>query len=111
MARTSSKVTTDHEEIRQWAEKRGGKPAAVAATESGDDPGILRIDFPGYSGAGSLEEISWDDWFRKFDESNLAFLYQESTAGGQASNFNKLISRETAESGNGGGSSRGRAGQ
>src|SRR5437868_13924045 len=99
MARTSSKVTTDHEEIRQWAEKRGGKPAAVAATESGDDPGILRIDFPGYSGAGSLEEISWDDWFEKFVETNLALIVQDETTSSDTSNFNKLVSRDTAETG------------
>ncbi len=54
---------------------------------------MLRIDFPGYSGAESLEHITWDEFFDKFDERNLAFLYQEHTAGGQKSNFNKLISR------------------
>ena len=87
------KVTTDHDFIRRWAEQRGGKPSAVKSTERGDDPGIIRIDFPGYSGKGSLEEISWDEWFEKFDQAKLAFLYQEETAGGEKSNFNKLISR------------------
>jgi hypothetical protein len=94
---TTSKVTTDHGEIRRWAEERGAKPAAVIRTESDDDPGIIRLDFPGYSGAGSLEEISWDDWFKKFDERGLALLYQEHTANGEKSNFNKIISRDTAE--------------
>jgi hypothetical protein len=94
---TTSKVTTDHDEIRRWAEGRGAKPAAVAATESGDDPGIIRLDFPGYSGSGSLEEISWDDWLQKLDEGNLALLYQEQTASGEPSNFNKIVSRETAD--------------
>ena len=95
---TTSKVTTDHDEIRRWAEERGAKPAAVARTERGDDdPGIIRLDFPGYGGAGSLEEIGWDDWFDKFDESNLALLYQEHTANGEKSNFNKIISRDTAD--------------
>jgi hypothetical protein len=94
---TSSKVTTDPDEIRHWAEKRGAKPAAVVATERGDDPGMIRLDFPGYSGAGSLKEIGWDEWFGKFDENNLALLYQEETASGERSNFNKLVSRETAD--------------
>ena len=94
---TTSKVTTDHEEIRRWAEERGATPAAVIRTESDDDPGIIRLDFPGYSGAGSLEAISWDEWFKKFDQRNLALLYQEHTAGGEKSNFNKIISRGTAE--------------
>lgn len=87
------KVTTDHNEIRRWAEERGAKPSAVIRTEHDHDPGIIRLDFPDYSGAGSLEEISWDDWFEKFEEKKLALLHQDETAGGQKSNFNKLISR------------------
>ncbi|HZS77664.1 MAG TPA: hypothetical protein VFA41_13715 [Ktedonobacteraceae bacterium] len=94
----SSKTTTDHDVIRKWAEERGGKPATVERTESGGEPGVLRIDFPGYSGKGSLVEISWDEWFQKFDEKHLAFLYQDETSGGEQSRFFKLVSRETAES-------------
>jgi len=58
---------------------------------------MIRLDFPGYSGEGSLEPIEWDEWFEKFDENNLALLYQEETAEGEKSNFNKLVSRDTAE--------------
>lgn len=93
-SKSSSRVLTDHDEIRRWAEKRGAKPAAVRNTESEDDPGIIRLDFPGYSGAGSLEEIEWDEWFEKFDENGLALIVQENTANGQKSNFNKLVNRE-----------------
>ncbi|HEY3938400.1 MAG TPA: hypothetical protein VGL97_13280 [Bryobacteraceae bacterium] len=92
-----SKTTTDHEEIRKWAEERNGKPAHVKGTGGADDPGILRIDFPGYSGEGKLEEISWEEFFEKFDEQGLAFVYQEKTAAGQKSNFNKLVSHEGGE--------------
>jgi hypothetical protein len=90
---TSSKVTTDHEEIRRWAEARNARPTHVKGTGDEEDVGILRLDFPGYSGEGKLEEISWDEWFRKFDEQELALIYQEETAEGQTSNFNKLVSR------------------
>jgi len=58
---------------------------------------MIRLDFPGYTGENSLEEIGWDEWFQKFDESKLALLVQDSTARGQQSNFNKLIGRETAQ--------------
>lgn len=93
-----SRVTTDHDEIRRWAEKRGGKPTAVKGTSrSKKDVGMIRIDFPGYSGAGKLSPISWDDWFEKFDESNLAMILQEETAKGQKSHFNKLVARESVE--------------
>jgi hypothetical protein len=110
-----SNTTRDHDEIRRWAEERGGKPAHVKKTGSADDIGILRIDFPGYSGEGSLEPISWEDFFRKFDERGLALVYQEETAGGQKSNFNKLVSAESVEEGAGGrqrrsGAARGRSG-
>ncbi len=91
-----SKTTRDREEIRSWAEARGGKPAHVKGTGSGEDIGILRIEFPGYSGEGKLEPISWEEFFDKFNERNLALIYQEETAEGAKSNFNKLVSAETA---------------
>jgi hypothetical protein len=66
----------------------------VKGTGKGDDTGMIRLDFPGYSGEESLQEISWDDWFEKFDESGLALLVQDRTAGGTESNFNKLVRRK-----------------
>jgi hypothetical protein len=98
-----SKTTTDHKEIQQWAERRGGKPACVLGTGGGGDAGILRIDFPGYSGEGSLHEIEWDEFFAKFDAQNLALVYQDTTADGEPSNFNKLVSRDSASGGGSGG--------
>ena len=94
---TSAQALTDHDEIRQWAEERGGTPACVRGTGGDKDLGMIRLDFPGYSGDDSLQEISWDDWFRKFDESNLALLVQEQTARGQQSNFNKLVGRKSLQ--------------
>jgi hypothetical protein len=93
---TRAKATTDHERIREWAERRGGEPATVKTTRSKGEAGILRIDFPGFSGKGSLEPISWDEWFEKFDENNLQFLYQDKTKGGQPSRFFKLVSKQSA---------------
>jgi hypothetical protein len=89
----AGKVTTDHDKIRRWVEERGGFPATVKATERRGDPGVLRIDFPGYSGGKSLERIDWDDFFDKFECANLAFLHQDRTAGGKQSRFNKFVSR------------------
>ncbi|HET6628113.1 MAG TPA: hypothetical protein VFG63_17120 [Nocardioidaceae bacterium] len=90
---SESHTTTDHDEIRAWVEKHDGKPASVKGTESGDATGVLRIDFPGGAGADELERVSWDDWFAKFDENDLAFLYQEHKASGEDSTFFKLVSR------------------
>lgn len=87
-----SQRTTDHEKIRRWAEARGGKPATVKSTKESDAPGVLRIDFEGYSGEESLEEITWDEFFDKFDEKNLEFLYQDETRDGETSRFFKFVS-------------------
>ncbi len=98
MAQQVSNTTTDHETIRRWAEGRGAWPAAVEGTSRGeDDPGMIRIDFPGYSGEEKLRRIEWDQWFKKFDASGLALVYEDTTAAGQRSNFNELVARETAE--------------
>jgi hypothetical protein len=94
---SESQVTTDHDEIRRWVEERGGHPARVKDTESKNSPGLLRIDYPGYSGGDSLEAISWDEFFTGFDENNLAFLYQEKTKDGNESRFSKLIDRDSAD--------------
>src|SRR4051794_9698875 len=96
---SESKVTTNHDEIKNWVEKRGGHPATVKGSEKkGDSAGILRIDYPGYSGEGTLEAITWDEFFETFDESDLAFLYQDKTKDGALSRFSKFVSRESAES-------------
>jgi hypothetical protein len=90
---SESRTTTDHDEIRRWVEERGGRPARVRATGSEDDPGILRIDYPGRGDDEALEEISWEDFFEAFEENNLAFLYQEETKEGSQSRFSKFVSR------------------
>jgi len=81
-----SLVTTDHEVIRRWAEARKAVPATVAGTEHDGHLGVLRFDFPGYSG-DRLTEVSWDEWLGTFDERRLNFIYQETRSGGEQSNF------------------------
>jgi thiamine pyrophosphokinase len=89
----STKITTDHEEIRRWAEKHGGKPACVLGTGGKGDIGMLRLMFPEAPQARdeNLHEIDWQRWFEAFDRNNLALVYDPN------SRFNKIISRETAE--------------
>ena len=87
----ANKTTKDHGEIRRWAEERGGRPSHSRDLGSTEDIGILRIDFPGYSGQGSLETVTWEAWFDKFDERNLALLYQDETAEGH-----QIVTPETA---------------
>jgi len=85
-------TTTDHEKIKKWAKDRDGVPATVKETEKNGHAGILRIDFgPREKG---LEEISWEDFFRKFEEAHLAFLYQDKTKDGKVSRFHKFVARD-----------------
>jgi hypothetical protein len=96
MAQTSnaSKQTTDHNEIRQWVEERGGKPATIKGTaDQGEDAGMLRIDFPTGASNPPLEPITWDEFFTKFDEEKLAMIYQEEGSGGDKSYFCKFVER------------------
>src|SRR5690606_37880426 len=58
-----------------------------------DDPGILRIDFPGFSGKQTLEQISWEQFFDAFEDNQLAFLYEDA----KNSRFSKLVSRDAVE--------------
>ena len=90
----SATTTTDHDEIRQWAEERGGHPAVVGETHGKREGGLLRIDFdePGGNGDERLERIEWDEFFRIFDESDLAFLHS-----GGDSRFNKFVAKESVE--------------
>lgn len=41
-----------------------------------------------------LQEVSWDQWFDKFEENHLAFLYQKEKASSEDSTFFKLIKRK-----------------
>ncbi len=93
MSDKASKIITDHKKIKEWAEERGGKPANVKGTGSKNEPGILRIYFPDAGKEEGLEEITWEEFFEKFDEKNLGLLMQEDTAKGKQSRFNKLVNR------------------
>ena len=83
-----SLVTTSHEVIKQWAEARNGVPATVPGTEHGDHLGVLRIDFGAKN--DQLRQVSWDEWFKSFDERRLNFIYQEQRSDGSQSNFFQL---------------------
>jgi hypothetical protein len=88
---SEAKTTTDHNAIRKWAEERDAKPTSVAGTGKKDEVGVLRLDFDPKD--KELNEISWADFFEKFEKENLAFLHQDKTADGSVSRFHKFIQR------------------
>jgi hypothetical protein len=93
----SSERTTDHDTIRKWIEQRDGHPAVVANTMEDEGGGILRVDFPGYSGETSLQRIGWEEFFEIFEDRELAFLYQDKTEDGKESRFSKFVRRDGSE--------------
>jgi hypothetical protein len=82
-----SLVTTNHDVIRRWAEARGARPATIAGTERQGRPGVLTFNMPGYRESSRIREVSWDDWFRTFDERGVNLIYQEQLRDGRQSNF------------------------
>ncbi|MCC6144026.1 MAG: hypothetical protein IT368_09485 [Candidatus Hydrogenedentes bacterium] len=90
----ATKVTTDHEIIRNWVEEREGFPCKVHGES--DEAVLIRIAFPGISGEEACEGIAWEDFFARFDQQNLAFVYQDRTADGEISRYSKLADRAKA---------------
>jgi hypothetical protein len=90
----TSKLTTDHQVIRNWVESRGGKPAVAKSIPHNHRLGVLRIEFSDFGGDEVIETVEWEEWFATFDNRELAFLYQETTVDGHQSRFYKPVSRD-----------------
>ncbi|MFG3422030.1 hypothetical protein [Micromonospora sp. NPDC048063] len=82
-----SLVTANHDVIRRWAQERGAKPATIAGTEREGRAGVLTFNIPGYRESSRVREITWDEWFRTFDDRKLNLIYQEQLRDGRPSNF------------------------
>lgn len=76
----SFRTTTDHQEIRRWAEEHGGSPAQMKGSSGGEDenaPGSLRLHFPHSPTNESLEDLTWEQFFDKFDRGGFELEYVE----------------------------------
>lgn len=78
--------TRDHQTIRRWAEERGALPAIGFGAALEDGPGAPRLEFLD-AGGQNLTQVSWDQFFKAFDERDLMFVYQETEKSGQKSHF------------------------
>lgn len=83
----NSATTTDHAKIKEWTRSRNG----IATTISEGDSDILRIHFPEASADKdkTFDEISWEDFFKIFEDHKLAFLHSTD----KDSTFNKFVDR------------------
>ncbi|HEX6796537.1 MAG TPA: hypothetical protein VF116_02350 [Ktedonobacterales bacterium] len=85
-------ATQNHDVIKHWAEERGGTPATIQSNDP-NNPRVLRINFPGYGGQ-SLQPVTWQAWFKTFDDRHLVFLFQQKMRDGHQSNFFHMDSPE-----------------
>jgi hypothetical protein len=67
------KITTNHDEIREWIKTHRGTPAVYKEGDNVDS--VLRIKFNdkniGY------QEIGWQEFFDRFDTLGLVFSYND----------------------------------
>lgn len=87
-------LTTDHDEIRRWAEERDAVPAIVRDPHDDEGPRLLRFDIAGRGAGEELQRISWEEFFDIFDDERLAMVYQEETETGERSFFSEFVSRD-----------------
>ena len=87
---SDTNTTTDHNKIKEWVSSHDGVPAVVEGTEDGSGEGVLRIHFPNAGSDDNFKELSWDEFFKQFEDNQLALLYQEK----DDSTFHKFVSRE-----------------
>ncbi|WP_173934190.1 hypothetical protein [Chelativorans sp. Marseille-P2723] len=100
MAKT--RMLTDHQEIREWVEARAGQPAlSEPALGTGHAQPILRLAFgqqayqdqdEGWDAIGQVEILEWDEWFRIFEERQLALVVEEEVPG-RREEFHEFVRR------------------
>ncbi|MEI9424063.1 hypothetical protein O7A70_23105 [Mesorhizobium sp. Cs1299R1N1] len=95
---------TDHDAIRSWAAGRAGFPAIVdISPEAGTQP-MLRLVFGQNAyqdqdqperpvNAGGYELVEWDEWFKLFEEQQLALVVAADEPG-RREEFHELIRRD-----------------
>lgn len=86
-----TRITSDHSKIKQWADDRNAKPACYKCSSRSS---LLLFRFPGETEEAVIN-LSWEEFFEKFEEHKLAFLYQDMNDRGKKSRFNSFIKKET----------------
>lgn len=92
MIKDTLNKTKNHNEIKKWVIERGGHPAVVkdTMTQIENEIGELKIDFPGYTNESDLSRISWDTFFKTFENKGFVFLYENETPEGNKSIFYEI---------------------
>ena len=86
--RAAWQVTTDREQIRRWAEKHETVPVRAAETGGND----LRLLSNPDDDRG--EQLSWDQFFERFEAESLALRYRETAASGEGQPAYEFVDRD-----------------
>jgi hypothetical protein len=89
--------TIDHNEIKSWTEERKGAPASLKEPSEEASNLILRILFNGDKNVNQAKEISWEQFFKLFEQHQLALVYKHENFGGKLSNSHRFVFRDEIE--------------
>lgn len=81
-------LTTDHQVIFSWAQRRRAYPSAFEGNER-----RWPLVFSFSSNDTGLEEISWDRFFAEFERADLAFIYRDAGPNGELDDFYEFVKR------------------
>ncbi len=89
-------ATTDHQTIKDWVERRNGRPGIAKRPEDVSHLRLLHIVFPHTSEAEAVAEITWDEFFEVFEAKELAFLRysQDELIIGDEAHFYQFVNRD-----------------
>lgn len=92
-----SRILTDHAQIRQWAEARGGNPLLMEMPDGSSSRTLLQLTFgqealnatenEGPDRPGGFALVSWDDWLAAMEAEGLALRVSDDPAGGSEAEF------------------------
>lgn len=92
-----AKTLTSHDDIRQWAEARGGNPMLMETPDGTGSRTLLQLTFgqhaintdgnEGPDRVGGFQLVSWDDWFAALEAAKLALRVSDDPAGGSEAEF------------------------
>jgi hypothetical protein len=98
-----ARILTNREDIRQWAEARGGNPMLMDTPDGTGIRTLLQLTFgqhaintdgnEGPDRIGGFHLVSWEEWFAALDEGNLALRVSDDPAGGSEAEF-EFVERE-----------------
>ncbi len=79
--------TTDHAEIRHWAESKDAVPTEILPEHLNHEPTQLRILMPQLAAERKdVRVLTWEEFFTKFDLLGLTFVYDNDSSG-----YNELL--------------------